>query len=90
MELKTFIRRLPIERREEFAVKCKTTIGHLRNVMYGYKPCATELAVRIERESGLLVRRQELRSDWADHWPELAQALANQGQGVTQTAAQGA
>ena len=39
--------------------------------MYGYKPCATDIAVSIERESSLQVRRWDLRQDWAKHWPEL-------------------
>jgi hypothetical protein len=72
MDLKTYLKSLPDEAsREAFAARCQTTLGHMRNVMYGYKPCATDLAVRIEFESGKGVRRQDLRDDWADHWPEL-------------------
>lgn len=44
--------------------------------MYGVRPCATDLAVRIERESAGAVRRWELRpSDWDKHWPELVGAV---------------
>lgn len=71
MDLKTFIKSLPVAEREGFASRCGTTIGHLQNVMYGLKSCATDLAVSIERESGCVVTRQELRTDWANHWPEL-------------------
>lgn len=72
MDLKTYLKSLPDEAaREAFAMRCETTLGHMRNVMYGYKPCATDLAVRIERESGRAVLRPELRNDWVDHWPEL-------------------
>jgi len=72
MDLKSFIKGLPNdEAREDFARRCGTSLGHLRNVMYGYKPCATDLAVNIERESGRAVTRPELRDDWRSHWPEL-------------------
>lgn len=71
MDLKTYISPMPMEKRDEFAQRCLTTKGHLQNVMYGMKPCGTALAVLIERESGHEVTRQELRDDWANHWPEL-------------------
>lgn len=71
MDLKNYLSPLPPDARDEFAQRCGTTKGHLQNVMYGLKTCATDLAVLIERESGLLVRRWELREDWFRHWPEL-------------------
>lgn len=71
MELKEYLQNMTGEEREAFAVKCGTTRGHIQNVMYGYKPCATDLAVAIERESKKAVMRWELRADWANHWPEL-------------------
>ena len=71
MDLRTYLSGLPADEREAFAVKCGTTAGHMRNVMYGQKTCATDLAVQVEKQSGRAVTRQELRSDWADHWPEL-------------------
>jgi len=73
MDLKTFTSPMSPEKRDEFARKCFTTRGHLQNVMYGLKSCGTDLAVHIERESGKKVTRQELRKDWANHWPELIQ-----------------
>lgn len=39
------------DEREDFAKRCGTTLGHMNNVMYGYKPCSVDLAVAIERES---------------------------------------
>jgi hypothetical protein len=40
--------------------------------MYGYRSCATALAVALERESGMAIRRWDLRPhDWHKHWPEL-------------------
>lgn len=72
MDLKTFLSPLSQEQREDFASSCETTKGHLQNVMYGMKSCATDLAVLIERNSGFTVRRWDLRpDDWFKHWPEL-------------------
>jgi hypothetical protein len=72
MDLRTYLSPLGVEARDQFAVKCNTTRGHVQNVMYGIRPCATDLAVLIERESELSVRRWELRAeDWWKHWPEL-------------------
>lgn len=78
MDLKTFIKALPSEdAREAFAIRCGTTLGHMRNVMYGYKPCGPELAVSIERESAKAVERPELCPDnWRQIWPELVAAAA--------------
>lgn len=78
------------------ASACDTTLGHLKNVGYGYRPCAAELAVRIERHTAGQVSRRDLRpSDWQDIWPELANsdpkqapALAHQAQEATETVAQ--
>jgi DNA-binding transcriptional regulator YdaS (Cro superfamily) len=74
VDLKTFMAGLADNAaREAFAKDCGTTLGHLKNVMYGYKPCGPELAVSIERESGRAVTRRELRpEDWERIWPELS------------------
>lgn len=76
MDLKTFIQSLDTEKdREAFATRCETTLGHLRNVMYAYRPCGPELAVLIERDTNGAVRRWELRpDDWPRIWPELIDA----------------
>ena len=71
MDLKSYMHEMTPDDRYTFAIACGTTLGHMRNVMYGQKTCATDLAVQIEKNSGKRVTRQELRSDWADHWPEL-------------------
>lgn len=71
MDLKTFLVDMDPDERDAFAKRCGTTLGHLQNVKYGTKSCATDLAVNIERESGSRVRRWELRADWFKHWPEL-------------------
>lgn len=76
MDLKTFLAPLDSEQRDRFASRCATSKGHLQNVMYGVRPCATDLAVHIERESEHAVRRWDLRpDDWHMHWPELVGAV---------------
>lgn len=80
MNLKNYLATLGAEEREKFASKCGTTRGHLQNIAYGCRPCATDIAVSIERLSKKKVTRQELRDDWQAHWPELAKkhkAVAN-------------
>lgn len=59
--------------RADFARRCGTSLGHMRNIGYGYKVCSPLLAVAIERESGGSATRKELRpADWWLLWPELA------------------
>lgn len=76
MDLKTYLKSLPGEPdRDAFAKKCGCVLGHLRNVSYGQRPCAPELAVAIERESARQVTRQELcPENWRRVWPELVDA----------------
>jgi DNA-binding transcriptional regulator YdaS (Cro superfamily) len=70
--LKSYLAPLDSEQRDQFASRCGTSKGHLQNVMYGVRPCGTDLAVCIERETQLAVRRWDLRpDDWNKHWPEL-------------------
>jgi DNA-binding transcriptional regulator YdaS (Cro superfamily) len=72
MDLKSYFAPLPKDEREAFARRVESTVGHLQNVMYGVRPCATDLAVAIERESGRRVTRQDLRPhDYWRHWPDL-------------------
>ena len=65
-EFKEFWLSLAVDERPGFAVRCGTSVGHLRNIAYG-KPCAEKLAIAIERESGGEVRCETLRPDvdWA-------------------------
>lgn len=72
MDLKTHLSLLTAEARDSFARECGSTYGHLRNVSYGYRPCAPELAVLIEQKTDGAVTRKELRDDWQAIWPELA------------------
>ena len=63
MDLKTYLETLTMVEREEFAGRCGSTAGHLRNVSYGYRSCAESLAIAIERESAGQVRCETLRPD---------------------------
>lgn len=65
MDFKTFFFSIPVAERANFARRCKTTAGHLRNVAYG-KPCSAELAIEIDRESGGNVAAESMCpiADW--------------------------
>lgn len=67
MNLKDFLAERPPADRESFAKRCGTSLGHLRNISYGYRSCAESLAIAIERESYGMVRCEDLRPDvdWA-------------------------
>lgn len=74
MNLKAYLLTLSIEEREALAARCGTSVGHLKNIGYGLKPCAPKLASALERESGGAVTRPELcPNDWRITWPELAE-----------------
>jgi DNA-binding transcriptional regulator YdaS (Cro superfamily) len=67
MNLKAYLDSLPdAASRERFAVRCETSLGHLRNVAAG-KTCGEKLAINIERESAGAVSLEEMRDDvdWA-------------------------
>ena len=75
MTLKRFWDSLEPPARRALATAAGTTYGHLRNVVYGYRPCDPILAVALERESQSAVRRWHARpSDWHAIWPELVNA----------------
>jgi hypothetical protein len=72
MELKPYLLSMPMPERTAFSARCGTTWNHLRNIAYGQKPCADELAVSIEKESGGSVTVSEIN-------PEFAELLAATG-----------
>jgi hypothetical protein len=78
MDLKTLLLSLEPSERQQFASEVGHSLGHLKNVMYGYKPCSAELAAAIERVSRArygkhqTVKRWDLIPDgWWLIWPEL-------------------
>jgi DNA-binding transcriptional regulator YdaS (Cro superfamily) len=66
MMFKTYFLALSTTERRAFAVRCGTSSDHLRNIAYG-KTCGEKLAIAIDRESGGVVRCEDLRPDvdWA-------------------------
>ncbi len=66
MDFKKYFYGLSADEREAFAIACKTSVGHLRNVAYG-KTCRERLAIDIERESKGQVTIESLcpTADWA-------------------------
>jgi DNA-binding transcriptional regulator YdaS (Cro superfamily) len=72
-QLKSYLKALADDdARTEFAVRCSTTLGHIRNVSYGLRPAAPELCVLIEKITNGAVTRRDLRpDDWHRIWPEL-------------------
>lgn len=63
MDLKTFLMKMPKAERAQFAARVGASVGHLQNISYGYKPCAAELAIAVERESGGSVRFEAMCPD---------------------------
>ena len=63
MELKDYLAELTPDERQTFADACESSVGHIKNIGYGYKPCAEKLAIAIEKNSGGKVRCEDLRPD---------------------------
>lgn len=63
MKLKAFLETLSLVERTKFAKRVKSTAGHLRNVSYGYRPCAEALAIEIEKATDRKVTCEEMRPD---------------------------
>lgn len=58
MKLHDFWFSMPKEQREKFATDCKCSTGHMINVIYGYRRCSAELALKIERQSRGMVKKE--------------------------------
>lgn len=77
MTLKDYLLKMDRLQRAVFAVKVGTTIRHLTNVAYGYRPLDEKVCVAVERESNAEVTRKDLRPhDWHLIWPELVEVCA--------------
>lgn len=65
-KLVTYLNDLPVEKQRDFAVKCDTTIGQMRQIAYGCRPCRTEMAIAIDRESNGVVTMDYMapQIDW--------------------------
>lgn len=51
------------EARCEFAEKCGTTLGHLRQIYYGNRSCDVGLAIEIEKNTDKTITCEDLRQD---------------------------
>ncbi|WP_176314824.1 transcriptional regulator [Burkholderia vietnamiensis] len=58
--------------RQNFAEACGTTEGYMRKARSAKQKFDAKLCVLIEQNSDLHVTRRDLRDDWAQVWPELA------------------
>lgn len=58
---------LPLDEREAFAIRCGTTLAHLKQVARNYRRAGEYLCINIDRETGGVVRCEDLRPDvdWA-------------------------
>ena len=60
MDLKSYWRSMPKDERKQFAAECSCSYGHLINVVYGYRRCTAELALKIEKRSRGIVKKEEI------------------------------
>ena len=63
-----YINAMPVAAQEDFARRCETTVGYLRQIAYGHRLCPPHLAINMERESSRALICEELRPtgvDWA-------------------------
>lgn len=61
--LLSYLNSLSVGEQTDFAGRCGTTIGYMRQVAYGNRRCRESLAINMDRESGGAVRMEELRPD---------------------------
>jgi len=72
MDFKTYFFDLSVAERIALAKECGTSSGHLRNVAYGFRKPAPELALALERATKRKVVRQKLLPDtFKAIWPNL-------------------
>lgn len=63
MQLLDYLKTLNFDAQKAFAERCKTSVGQLKQVAYGYRRAGAALAILIEKESGGGVRCETLRPD---------------------------
>lgn len=65
--LLAYLNGLPVEERGQFAARCETSVGYLRKAVSTGQLLGEGLCINIERESGGVVRCEQLRPkvDWA-------------------------
>jgi len=74
-ELKTYLAELDEAERTALALKCGFSLGHIKNVSYGCKPCDHKLAAALEKNTnGRVTRKGLCPNDWDMVWLELVTA----------------
>ncbi len=65
-QLLDYLNSIPPVERSGFAERCRTSFDYLRQIAYGNRACSAELAIDLERESGGVLRCEDLnnRADW--------------------------
>jgi DNA-binding transcriptional regulator YdaS (Cro superfamily) len=67
MRLLDYLNKLPIEQREELAIRCGTSFDYLRQIAYGNRQCKEALAIKLEKFTDRELRCEDLcpQVDWA-------------------------
>jgi len=73
-ELLEYINSLSPDERDEFAARCKTSIGYLRKAISTNQKLGESLCVAIEQESGQKVTCEKLRPDLLAEWKYLRES----------------
>lgn len=76
MELKTYIGKLERGKAAELAASLEVSPSFLSQMASGRAPVSPARCVQIERITNGAVHRRDLRNDFADIWPELAEQAA--------------
>ncbi|NMZ77512.1 helix-turn-helix domain-containing protein [Pseudomonas nitroreducens] len=63
MDLLEYMKPLASQELEAFASACKTSIGQLKQVAYGYRRASAALAIEIDRVTAGSVTCEQLRPD---------------------------
>ena len=65
--LRAYMNGLTVDQQADFARRCRTSVGYLRKVISAKTKLGESLCIAIDRESGGVVRVEDLRPDvdWA-------------------------
>lgn len=66
-KLVSYLNDLPMPKQKKFATNCGTTIGQMRQIAYGNRPCRANMAISIDKNSRGKVRMEYMAPDvdWA-------------------------
>jgi DNA-binding transcriptional regulator YdaS (Cro superfamily) len=64
MDFYTYLKSVPLDSRDQFALACGTTYARLRQIAYGNEPASPELCVAIDRESKGAVTYSSVNDKW--------------------------